>query len=44
MINALAKHNGNITQTAKAIEHDKSNLIKKMKRYEIRPPNLSFPG
>ena len=36
IINALAKHNGNITQTAKAIEYDKSNLIKKMKKYGIR--------
>ena len=37
IINALAKHDGNITQTAKAIEYDKSNLIKKMKKYGIRP-------
>lgn len=37
IINALAKHDGNITQTAKAIEYDKSNLIKKMKRYGIKP-------
>ncbi|MDD2297096.1 MAG: helix-turn-helix domain-containing protein, partial [Sphaerochaetaceae bacterium] len=37
IINALSKHNGNITQTAKAIEFDKSNLIKKMKKYGIRP-------
>ena len=37
IIDALSKHNGNITQTAKAIEFDKSNLIKKMKKYGIRP-------
>lgn len=37
IINALSQHNGNITQTAKAIEFDKSNLIKKMKKYGIRP-------
>lgn len=37
IINALSRHNGNITQTAKAIEFDKSNLIKKMKKYGIRP-------
>ncbi len=36
IISALARHNGNITQTAKAIEYDKSNLIKKMKKYGIR--------
>ena len=37
IINALSKHNGNITQTAKTIEYDKSNLIKKIKKYGIRP-------
>lgn len=37
IINALSLNNGNITQTAKAIEFDKSNLIKKMKKYGIRP-------
>lgn len=36
IINALSMHNGNITQTAKAIDFDKSNLIKKMKKYGIR--------
>jgi len=37
IINALTINNGNITRTAKAIEYDKSNLIKKMKKYGIRP-------
>jgi transcriptional regulator with PAS, ATPase and Fis domain len=36
IINALARHNGNITQTAKAIEYDKPNLTKKMKKYGTR--------
>jgi len=37
IINALAQNSGNITKTAKSIEFDKSNLIKKMKKYGIRP-------
>jgi transcriptional regulator with GAF, ATPase, and Fis domain len=44
IINALARHNGNITQTAKAIEYDKYNLTKKMKKYGIRPLIRAFRG
>jgi len=43
-VNALARHNGYIIQTAKAIEYDKYNLTKKMKKYGIRPLIRAFRG
>jgi transcriptional regulator of acetoin/glycerol metabolism len=36
--NALCEHNWNITHTAKALEVDKSNLLKKMKYHNIVKP------